>query len=197
MAAQSVHGQPTMLRVYLKDIPPDGLSMDCEVNPEWLELPSEEGKVEGGFHWEGVMLKTHDGASVSGTLSGVLIRECVRCLQEFTDPVSIPCNGVFLATQSEAGQISRADQQSTTGDIGQDLLEEKYPCVENQVELGKMLREQVILATPLQPLCRSTCLGLCQTCGHNLNQGPCQCVDRDSHAQRGTIRLRVGKARKS
>jgi uncharacterized protein len=189
------HGRQTPLSVYLKDIPPEGLKMDCEVNPEWLELPSDEGRVNGVFHWEGFLMPTADGASVSGTLSGVIGRECVRCLQDFHDQVSIPCMAVFQATPSDTGSISRADQPSTISDTLEQVGEEMYPCDGNQIELGKMLREQVILTSPIQPLCRPDCLGLCQICGRNLNQGLCRCADRDSLSQQGTIRFRVGKAR--
>ena len=195
MVSRLDHGQQNPLSVYLKDIPPEGFKMDCDLNPEWLELPSEEGKVKGVFHWEAYLRKTTDGASVSGTLAGMIVRECVRCLQEYHDQVLIPCRAVFQPNQSSTGQIARADQPSTIGDPLEPVGEEIYPCDGNQVELGKMLREQVILTSPFQPLCRPDCLGLCQICGRNLNQGGCGCADRDSLSQQGTIRFRVGKAR--
>jgi len=34
------------------------------------------------------------------------------------------------------------------------------------------LREEVILATPLAPLCRPDCKGLCAVCGRDLNLEP-------------------------
>lgn len=183
------------LSVYLKDIPPEGLKMEWEVIPELLELPSEEGNVKGVFNWVGYMMKTPEGASISGTLSGTMVRECVRCLQEFNDQVSIPCMAVFQPPQSETGQLSRVDRKSAFSDTLEEVGEEIYPCDGNQVELGKMLREQVILTSPIQPLCRPDCLGLCQNCGRNLNLGPCRCGDADSLSQQGTIRFRVGKAK--
>ena len=169
--------------------------MDCEVSPEWLELPADEGRVNDLFLWEGEIQKTPEGAAVRGTLSGVLVRQCVRCLQEFDDQVSIPCRAVFQLTQGESGQISRPDPTSSKSDSLEPDDEEIYPCVGNQVELAMMLREQVILTTPIQPLCRPDCLGLCQICGHNLNKGSCRCIDRDPIFQQGSIRFRVGKAK--
>ena len=187
--------QQTPLNVNLNDIPQEGLKMICDVNPEWLELPSDEGRVDRVFHWEGLMMKTSDGASVSGMLSGVIIRECVRCLQEFNDQVSIPCMAVYQPPQSEPGQILKGDQKSPISEALEQVEEENYPCDGNQVELGNMLREQLILTSPIQPLCRPDCLGLCEICGRNLNQGPCRCADSDSLSQPGSIRFRVGKAR--
>jgi uncharacterized protein len=188
-------GQQTPLRVNLKDIPPEGLEMGCEVNPEWLEIPPDEGKVNGVFRWEGYIIKTSDGASVSGTLSGVIVRECVRCLQEFNDQVSIPCIAVFQPVKSDTGRLSTVDQKTKISDSLDQVEEEIYPYEGNQVGLEKMLREQVILNSPIQPLCRLDCLGLCEICGRNLNQGPCRCVDRDEVSPQGTIRFRIVKAK--
>ena len=87
--------------------------------------------------------------------------------------------------QSETGQILKGDQKSPISDTLEQVDEENYPCDGTQVELGKMLREQLILTSPIQPLCRPDCLGLCQICGRNLNQGPCRCADSDSLSQQG------------
>ena len=195
MVPRSERGHQTPLTVNLNDIPPEGLTMDCEVNPDLLELPTDEGKVDGVFHWEGNMMKTPEGASVSGTLSGVIVRQCVRCLQEFNDPVLISCMGVFQSSPNGADQMFRGEQKSSVDDDLEEMAEEIYPCDGNQVELGKMLREQVILGSPIQPYCRQDCLGLCQICGRNLNQGPCRCADNGSFSQLGSIRFRVSKAK--
>jgi len=65
-----------------------------------------------------------------------------------------------------------------------------------KIDLTPLLREELILATPLAPLCRPDCQGLCEVCGDDLNQRPHQheaAVDerlaklaelRDFHAER-------------
>ena len=35
--------------------------------------------------------------------------------------------------------------------------------------------DQVVLAFPVQPLCRPDCAGLCQICGGNRNEASCTC----------------------
>ncbi|MBQ7189986.1 MAG: DUF177 domain-containing protein [Kiritimatiellae bacterium] len=42
-------------------------------------------------------------------------------------------------------------------------------------DLTDEVREAIILAFPSYPLCREGCLGLCPTCGANLNEGACSC----------------------
>jgi uncharacterized metal-binding protein YceD (DUF177 family) len=50
-----------------------------------------------------------------------------------------------------------------------------YFIDEGWLDLRQPLREQILLTLPMHPLCRPDCKGLCSTCGHNLNEGPCNC----------------------
>ena len=43
------------------------------------------------------------------------------------------------------------------------------------VDLTDELRQSIILTLPAYPVCRRDCLGVCQKCGKNLNEGPCNC----------------------
>ena len=44
------------------------------------------------------------------------------------------------------------------------------------IELKDVLREQILLALPMQRLCREDCKGICPQCGKNRNEGGCECV---------------------
>lgn len=44
---------------------------------------------------------------------------------------------------------------------------------DGQIDLEPVVRDEVGLALPLVPLCREDCLGLCPTCGTDLNTAPC------------------------
>lgn len=43
------------------------------------------------------------------------------------------------------------------------------------LDLGDVIREELILAVPDYLVCRDDCRGLCAQCGADLNQGPCDC----------------------
>jgi uncharacterized protein len=45
----------------------------------------------------------------------------------------------------------------------------------DRLDLGEVVREQVLLGLPLKPLCREDCHGLCPRCGKNRNAGACGC----------------------
>jgi uncharacterized protein len=43
------------------------------------------------------------------------------------------------------------------------------------LDLTEAIKQYALLAIPMKPLCRQDCRGLCPNCGHNLNEGPCDC----------------------
>ena len=42
-----------------------------------------------------------------------------------------------------------------------------------EIDLGAIIREQIILGVPMSPRCRENCAGLCATCGQNKNERDC------------------------
>ena len=51
-----------------------------------------------------------------------------------------------------------------------------FPIDQNhQLDLREAIRQNLLLALPMQPLCKETCAGLCPQCGKNLNEGSCNC----------------------
>lgn len=66
-------------------------------------------------------------------------------------------------------------------------LELDEPLPEKELDLIPAIREEVILAVPLYPLCREDCRGLCVTCGADLNSGPCACPEETRAASRWEV----------
>jgi len=48
------------------------------------------------------------------------------------------------------------------------------------IDLTEAIRQYALLAIPMKPLCREDCAGLCSNCGHNLNQGSCDCPPQET-----------------
>ena len=44
------------------------------------------------------------------------------------------------------------------------------------LDLAEAIRQNVIVALPIQPICEPSCLGLCAICGGNRNLNPCSCA---------------------
>jgi uncharacterized protein len=94
------------------------------------------------------------GVSVDGTVESPWEGECRRCLSSAGGALALEVHEVY-----------------TEGGDG----DETYPLGGDEVDLEPLVRDAVLLELPQAPLCSPTCLGLCPTCGKNLNEGPCGC----------------------
>jgi uncharacterized protein len=56
-------------------------------------------------------------------------------------------------------------------------LELHAPFTTKAVEVADEVRQSLLLALPVKPLCRPDCRGLCTRCGKNLNAGACGCLE--------------------
>jgi uncharacterized protein len=105
----------------------------------------------------GVLLKAHLETCVTLT--------CVRCLVPFEHPLSRDFHLTLVARTEE----SEGERETEKEDVDLFLLEG------NRFDLTDMVREQVDLALPMNPVCRNDCRGLCAQCGADLNRGSCNC----------------------
>lgn len=74
-------------------------------------------------------------------------------------------------------------------EVREDEVCQSYPYEEGtdqKVDLTPEERISILLALPANPVCRSDCPGVCPTCGHRLDDGPCGCSNTNnpfSHIQ--------------
>jgi uncharacterized protein len=102
-------------------------------------------------------------------------------LKEYEDPLAFSVRAAFIHEPKSAPRYpKRIDPRKARAEVVESEPEEEpddqYQYQGNQLELAPMLREHVILAAPMQPLCCDDCLGLCAQCGKNLNEGSCRCA---------------------
>ncbi len=91
---------------------------------------------------------------------------CARCLEPCQDPVHIEFVEEYLPTIDIAtGQPSPAPSSDTAFVISQS----------HTLDLREALRQNLVLAIELIPVCRPDCRGLCPTCGVNRNLQTCAC----------------------
>lgn len=91
---------------------------------------------------------------VKGSIHTAVDAECVRCLTPFQLDLYLRLEEMFALSSS-------ADPTYFVNDNG-------------WLNLKQPLREQVLLAMPMQLLCRPDCKGLCPECGQSWNDGPCE-----------------------
>ncbi len=170
-----------LLRPLLADITADGLSLVGEVTAEELGLTEDDVVLQGPLAVSLDLTNIEGLVAVTGVLEGTILRECVRCLKEYEDPLAFSVRAAFVPEpKSSPRHPKRVDPRKARAEVVEAEPEEEpddqYQYQGNQLELAPMLREHVILSAPMQPLCNNDCLGLCVQCGKNLNEGPCHCA---------------------
>ena len=159
-----------MLLIDIPRIPPEGLELDEALDTASLHM---EGETEIEVR-PGARLACHvdlvDGTlHVRGRLSGALATDCGRCLERYALPVAQELDLFYLPRaagrpQEQEEEVELSDREVVVGYYDGEKL-----------DLGEVMREQILLGLPLKPLCREDCRGRCVSCGQNLNQGVCAC----------------------
>src|SRR6267142_2428922 len=109
-----------------------------------------------------VATHTNPGAYLEGSADASLEAICSRCLIPIETPVHADFAEQYFARFGvEAGE-SLGDAPTDAKSIGSDF----------KIDLTPLLREELILATPIAPLCEPDCKGLCLVCGRDLNEEP-------------------------
>lgn len=178
-AQEALKSRMALSTPHLSEIPDEGLSLVCAVLPEELKLEPSDARVRGEFDLSADIAKDGTELHVRGVLAGTFVRQCVRCLTDFEEPASIPFTAEYRGEGAAAAPPEPTRGKAPGGREGGEPAarddEDIYPLVGDRLELSDMLREQIILATPMQPLCREDCRGLCPVCGENLNERRCDC----------------------
>jgi uncharacterized protein len=141
------------MRSLSRSVPaPADLGLDVLGVPEGSEL-------ELDLRLESVV----EGVLVSGTVDATVTGECVRCLDPVSRPLVVDLQELYAhqGRGREDGHGERDDQDEDLPQLEGDLL-----------DLEPALRDAVVLALPLQPLCRDDCPGLCPECGVRLDADP-------------------------
>jgi uncharacterized protein len=117
------------------------------------------------------MLRTNRGILVEATLSGTVVVECSRCLKGVTTPITVHLEEEFQPTVDVVKGTFIAVEEDDTA-----LLIDEHHIL----DIAEVVRQAVLLEIPMQVLCKPDCLGLCPTCGQDLNAGPCGCLPADA-----------------
>lgn len=151
----SFKGAEPFLQEILKNLTegdpaPVGLPLAPEIHAE-LELSREKKQV-----------------TVTGEAHARISPPCARCLVAVTTMIDAPIDLVLLPHPTDDAPDEGSDL------LGMDDIEE-YTYRNDEIDLAALLNEQLVLEKPFKILCSEDCLGLCSTCGTNLNESSCQC----------------------
>lgn len=133
--------RPGTMRTYQRTAPaPDGFGIAV------IGIP-QGGPIELDLRLE----SASEGVFVSGTARADVSGECSRCLEPIGDEVTVHVGELFAYPDSVTVATTEADEVSHV--------------VDDLIDTEPMIRDAVVLALPLAPLCREDCPGLCPDCG--------------------------------
>ena len=90
-----------------------------------------------------------EGVLVSGTARAELSGECARCLDPLTSQLEVEFQQLYVYPGNDID-----DDDDETGQL-----------IDECADLEPVVRDAVVLALPLAPLCQDDCAGLCPECG--------------------------------
>ena len=92
-------------------------------------------------------------ATVRATIAG----ECARCLDPVEHELDVEVQELFVYDPQELRDAGDDDTPALVGDL---------------LDVEPAVRDAVVLALPVAPLCREDCPGLCVECGARLADDP-------------------------
>lgn len=107
--------------------------------------------------------RTNRGIVATGRARTLARWTCVRCLDDFDEPVEVELTEEFLPTVDPATGavlvVDDADVQVARVDA------------HHEIDLAAVVNDEIALAEPMHPLCRPDCRGLCAICGGRRDDG--------------------------
>jgi len=131
------------MKIYVNRIPAQGLHDETSYDPVALDLDRFDVHPKAPVHVTSFITKAADELIVQAQIRCQLEVNCARCLTTFEIP------------------------------LGRQAIFTYHVAPNEVVDISEDLRQEVILAYPMIPLCQEACKGLCRQCGQNWNLAGC------------------------
>ncbi|MDQ1239207.1 MAG: hypothetical protein QG577_1392 [Thermodesulfobacteriota bacterium] len=114
---------------------------------------------------------TDDGVRIQGTVVARVDLECSRCLTRYESDRPVTLDFVVHRVSDEAKAMDKALLEAQPNEL---------VVVGNELDLGDLIVQEVLLDLPMQPLCTQECQGLCARCGAIKGSPECACSEEKS-----------------
>lgn len=146
------------IAIETEKIPPGGMRLKGSLDAAELSLECEGVAPAGPLDYD-LRVEAASGQLIArGRLAIPVQFVCARCVKTFASAVRVP--RYLFARPFEAREI---------------------------IDLTESVREDIIIALPLKPLCREECKGLCPRCGRDRNLERCSCPPPGGDARWGAL----------
>lgn len=148
--------------------PGESYQLSGHIDVEGYAVGDKELKLPHGASYDVVFTNAGDGILVTGIVRASVAGECDRCLEPASFEVAGEIEEYYLFEEPEDPESYEDGFEL----IGPDRI----------IDLGDAVSDAVVMETPFVVLCQPECLGLCPTCGANLNKGDCGCAETAEQA---------------
>lgn len=167
------------MKIEVHHIPSNGLSLSAQERADRFAslkqlMDSGECEFVAPVSIDLQVQPMRDYIRVKGRIHTAVRQACVRCAEMFDGPLK------SRFTLNYSKEIPMDLHRS--GKDGIELTAQQIGIIYyegDEIDFTDALQEQVVLALPIKPLCSENCKGLCPRCGADLNQGACQCADKE------------------
>jgi uncharacterized protein len=164
-----------MLVLKLDEIPPEGLNLNwTEERSSLLAYLENLSQIDFDFETplqsEVRVWKAGQSVLIKGKVQTNLQLQCVRCLKEFSFPIS----STFELTLHPLKETSSTEEK----ELGEEDIASSF-YEGGDIHLSEIACEQIFLEIPYKPLCHEECKGLCPVCGKDLNLTSCDCAKEE------------------
>jgi uncharacterized protein len=155
------------MKIFIDEIPEKGSEIKLTAAIEDLNFSEEEILLKEPVTLKANVERIGSKVLFKGHIQALGQLECSRCLEEFFYHIDEPFTATFLPSEKRPKD---PDLELESEDLDVSFYDGKT------IDLSELVREQILLAVPMNPLCRVNCRGLCSECGKNLNEGRCYCT---------------------
>ena len=155
---------------------------DETFQPGQIDFSGEELEQGSPLHATGsaeVLAHTDGEVRIQGRLAVEMTAQCDRCLGRAQFPLDAAFD-LFYRPMSFIARDEEVEIDEGEAEIG------FYEG--GGMELEDILREQVLLALPMQRVCSDVCKGICPVCGKNRNETTCDCRLESADDRWGALR---------
>ena len=163
------------------DIPQAGRRIVEEVDATWVDRAlGDAGRgvvgAKGAFEARVDRVGDAHQVLVRGRAAVPVVLRCARCAEDFEADVSFEVTHVLTPRPEgdAAGEAPEGDGDEDGLELSDEDMDVSY-IDGPEFDLEDVVREHLLLAIPMNPLCRDECAGLCDQCGADLNRGACGC----------------------
>jgi uncharacterized protein len=137
--------------------------------PDDLRLELARVPVGADMHLDVKFEAVTEGVLVTGLATAPLAGECARCLRPLTTSVTASFTELYLyadgrRTHDKHDKYDRRNSREWFDEDTEQDDEERH-LDGDLLDLEPVLRDAVVLALPMSPLCLQDCPGLCVECG--------------------------------